>query len=118
MNGKNDMNALVMKHEKELEATKREMILVKDLADRQRAEELAKREEEWDKTRKEVGEYGFICLASSSIDTIPFLAFFFFFQIDQRERQWREEKQEVLAEVQRLKAEAGRMVAILAMEVS
>ena len=60
MNGKNDMNALVMKHEKELEATKREMILVKDLADRQRAEELAKREEEWDKTRKEVGEYGFI----------------------------------------------------------
>ena len=37
--------------------------------------------------------------------------------MEQRDRLWQEEKLEVLAEVQRLKAEAGRMVAILAMEV-
>jgi len=37
-------------------------------------------------------------------------------EVEGRERQWQEERAEVLAEVQRLKAEASRMVAILAME--
>merc|ERR1719158_1990129 len=37
-------------------------------------------------------------------------------EVSERERSWQEERGEVLAEVQRLKAEASRMVAILAME--
>jgi len=37
-------------------------------------------------------------------------------EVNERERSWQEERTSVLAEVQRLKAEAGRMVAILAME--
>merc|ERR1719187_303726 len=37
-------------------------------------------------------------------------------QVEDREQRWQEERAEVLAEVQRLKAEASRMVAILAME--
>merc|ERR1719158_1467222 len=37
-------------------------------------------------------------------------------QVEEREQRWQEERAEVLAEVQRLKAEASRMVAILAME--
>jgi len=37
-------------------------------------------------------------------------------EVEGREQQWQEERAEVLAEVQRLKAEAARMVAILAME--
>jgi len=37
-------------------------------------------------------------------------------EIEGREQQWQEERAEVLAEVQRLKAEASRMVAILALE--
>merc|ERR1719220_1153692 len=37
-------------------------------------------------------------------------------EVEGREQQWQEERAEVLAEVQRLKAEASRMVAILAME--
>merc|ERR1719336_795512 len=38
------------------------------------------------------------------------------YEVEGRERQWQEERAEGLAEVQRLKAEASRMVAILAME--
>merc|ERR1719209_1975233 len=37
-------------------------------------------------------------------------------QVEDREQRWQEARAEVLAEVQRLKAEASRMVAILAME--
>merc|ERR1719295_1780480 len=37
-------------------------------------------------------------------------------EVEGREQQWQEERSEVLAEVQRLKSEASRMVAILAME--
>merc|ERR1719500_1441900 len=37
-------------------------------------------------------------------------------EVEGREQQWQEERAEVLAEGQRLKAEAARMVAILAME--
>merc|ERR1719220_2378807 len=37
-------------------------------------------------------------------------------EVEGREQQWQEERAEGLAEVQRLKAEAARMVAILAME--
>ena len=37
-------------------------------------------------------------------------------EVEEREGRWQEERGEVLQEVQRLKAEAGRMVAILAME--
>merc|ERR550525_1262437 len=37
-------------------------------------------------------------------------------EVEGREQEWQEERAEVLAEVQRLKAEASRMVAILAME--
>lgn len=37
-------------------------------------------------------------------------------EVQERETAWQEERQEVLQEVQRLKAEAGKMVAILAME--
>merc|ERR1719150_3695381 len=37
-------------------------------------------------------------------------------EVEGRENRWQEERAEVLAEVQRLKAEASRMVAILAME--
>merc|ERR550525_679451 len=37
-------------------------------------------------------------------------------EVEERENRWQEERAEVLAEVQRLKAEASRMVAILAME--
>merc|ERR1719464_735965 len=37
-------------------------------------------------------------------------------QVEDREQRWQEERAEVLSEVQRLKAEASRMVAILAME--
>ena len=37
--------------------------------------------------------------------------------MEERDRRWQEEKQEILAEVQRLKAEASRMVSILALEV-
>jgi len=37
-------------------------------------------------------------------------------EVNERERSWQEERTSVLAEVQRLKAEAGRMVAILARE--
>ena len=36
--------------------------------------------------------------------------------MEEREERWQQERREVLAEVQRLKEEAGRMVAILAME--
>lgn len=38
-------------------------------------------------------------------------------QADEHEQAWQDEKAEVLAEVQRLKAEAGKMVEILAMEM-
>jgi len=37
-------------------------------------------------------------------------------EVEERENRWQEDRAEVLAEVQRLKAEASRMVAILAME--
>ena len=37
-------------------------------------------------------------------------------EVEEREERWQQERREVLAEVQRLKEEAGRMVAILAME--
>jgi len=38
-------------------------------------------------------------------------------QIEEREKEWQQEKADVLQEVQRLKAEASKMVSILAMEV-
>ena len=37
-------------------------------------------------------------------------------EIEQREQSWRDEKEDILREIQRLKAEAGKMVSILAAE--